>query len=158
MIEPDLAIARGALDPTQFLPLIGAINLIDRMPDGRLRFRIHGERIALSEASDGREAYVDQLRPTGYRDMVIADMHLALDAAGPVGSRIELTGVRGEMIAYRRVTLPLADEHGVAVTVLSFNPDALLPGTQRAVSRLLAAWTREEEGAAARGDREPLSP
>ena len=135
---------RTALDATDFLPLLGAINLIDIGSDGRLRIRLYGERSQTADAKGQLARYIDELTPQGHRDQLLADFAEMIAAAEPFGHRVTLTGVAGEQATYLRQMLPLADDAGVFRHILVFLPGSLEPQTHAAVSRLLERWSRTE--------------
>jgi hypothetical protein len=137
--------ARRALDPVDFLSLLGAINLLDIEADGRLRLRLYGERV---QSVNAKMYYMDELTPIAYRDLALRDYAQMIASAAPQGFRVLLTGVTGEQISYRRLLLPLADDQGAFVHILLFNPDTLDARAQRATKRLLEHWRRAEAAAA----------
>ena len=135
---------RRALDPTEVFSLLGAINLIDIEPDGRLRLRLYGERIRATDGHEQPMQYLDQITPRIYRDKVLADYAAMIATAAPSGFGVHLIGVAGETAAYRRLLLPLADDRGAFTNILVFNPDAMDMRCQRMVQRLLERWRRAE--------------
>ncbi len=133
---------RQALDPVEFAHLVGAINLIERDPDGRLRFRIRGERIFATENAAGEPQFVDQLEPATYRDIVIRDYSEAMDSDAPSASRVTVAVHGHEPLIYRRLMLPLLGRTGAPDTLLMFNPDSMDSGHRHHAHQVFMALIR----------------
>ena len=133
---------RQALDPVEFAHLVGAINLIERDPDGRLRFRIRGERIFATESAAGEPQFVDQLEPASYRDIIIRDYTEAMASDLPSASRVTDLVQGHEPLIYRRLMLPLQGRTGAADSMLMFNPDSLDSGHRYHAHQVFMALIR----------------
>ena len=133
---------RQALDPAEFAHLVGAINLIEADPDGRLRFRIRGERIFATENAAGEPQFVDQLEPASYRDIVLRDYTEAMANAEPTASRVTVLVEGHEPLRYRRLMLPLLGRTGTADSLLMFNPDSMDAGHRLHAHQVFMALIR----------------
>jgi hypothetical protein len=133
---------RQALDPAAFAHLVGAINLIEREADGRLRFRLRGERIFATEDAAGEPHYVDQLQPASYRDIVVRDYADAMASDAPVASRVTVAVEGHEPLSYRRLMLPLLGRTGVPDSLVMFNPDSLDAGHRHHAQKVFMALIR----------------
>ncbi len=137
---------RSAFDPVDFAGLLGAINQIQREPDGRLRFRVRGERLVSPWNRLGGVQFVDQLEPASYRDLVTGNYLEAMAGGVPTASRVTITVPGHAPLIYRRLTLPLMDRAGAADCLLMFNVDSLDPSYRHHSHQVLAALIRDAEG------------
>ena len=134
---------RATFDPAQFADLLGAINQIQREADGRLRFRVRGERLISLWSPLSAVQYVDQLEPAAYRDLVTQNYLAAMAGGVPTASRVTIIVDDLRPLIYRRLTLPLLDQVGAADCLLMFNVDSLDPNYRHHAYDVFTALARD---------------
>lgn len=109
---------RREMLPEEMRECLGYIVLVDVVPQPRrFRFRLVGTEISSAYGRDVTGLYVDDITPTGYRDMLTSQYGRAVDTASPIVHRLRFVEWPGKVHELVRLTLPLSED-GSTVNML----------------------------------------
>jgi hypothetical protein len=109
---------RADLVPHEIPELLPMLTLIERTPDGRLRYRLVGSKLVDAYGFEASGKFLDQiLSPARLK---VAHLHAgtALSRARPTFSRTEYVSPTGLNLVNSRLNIPLADATGALTLVL----------------------------------------
>jgi hypothetical protein len=117
---------RDVLPRADFLPyeipkMLDIITLIERTPDGRLRYRVAGSKVVSAYGFEVTGKFLNDILSPDRMKIASAHIGTVLSEARPVFSRTQYLSPTGLDVVNSRLNIPLSDSAGAATLVLAGN-------------------------------------
>jgi hypothetical protein len=110
---------RAEIAPYEIPTLLPILTLTERMPDGRLRYRLAGSKVVEAYGFEATGKFLDELLTPERLKVAHFHVETALTSARPVFSQTLYLSPAGLHLVNARLNIPLADANGAVTMVLA---------------------------------------